>query len=335
MSTSLRQQLQNKIDQKTKPLGSLGKLEQVALQIGLIQQSLTPSAENAKAFIFGADHGVCDEGVSLFPQQVTSQMLANFAAGGAAMNVFCRSNGIDLELYNMGIVDTDARWPGVHHCSVAAGTNNMRHGPAMTQTQCQQALLVGREAAQRAAAQGHQIIIIGEMGIGNTTAASALLSALTGLDSKTACGPGTGVGADVIALKAQVVADAVSRCQGLSAAQILAQVGGFEIAAMAGVLLEAKHHQLTVLVDGFIASAAALVAEYMEPNSKSNWLFSHASAEPAHSAMLQALDAEALIDLKLRLGEGTGSALAYPLVKCAVAMLNEMASFADAGVSSA
>jgi nicotinate-nucleotide--dimethylbenzimidazole phosphoribosyltransferase len=333
VTDTLQQQLQDIIDNKTKPPGSLGALETLAIQIGLIQNTTTPAVDRPAAFIFGADHGVCAEGVNPFPQVVTEQMLANFAAGGAAMSVFCRTNDIPLTIVNMGIVDEDARWPGVLHCPVAAGTQNLRHQAAMTAEQCQQAIQCGQQLAEQAVRDGHNILLIGEMGIGNTTSASALLSALTGLPPSQTVGPGTGANAEQQALKVRVIEEALTRLSDASAQEILAEVGGFEIAAMTGVLLAAKSLNTPVLVDGFIASVAALCAERIAPGSKANWVFAHQSAEPAHRHMLEALSATPLLNLGLRLGEGSGAALAYPLVKNAVAMLNDMASFADAGIS--
>lgn len=334
-TSSLTSQLQHRIDQKTKPIGSLGTLETVALQLGKIQQTLSPDVSKPCAFIFGADHGVCSEGVNPFPQAVTEQMLANFASGGAAMNVFCRTNGIPLSIVNMGIVNSEARWPDVRHEAVAAGTKNLRNGPAMTAEQCVQAISTGKQIAEEYAEQGHNLFLIGEMGIGNTTSASALLCALTGTTPSEAVGPGTGANSQILTIKRQVVDEAASRCVSLSAEQILAEVGGFEIAAMVGVLLAAESLNTPVLVDGFIATVAALVAERIQSTSRDYWIFSHRSAEPGHKVMLSELKAEPLLDLHLRLGEGTGAALAYPIVQCAAAMLNDMASFEDAGIDEA
>ena len=334
MTTSdLATRLQQNIDQKTKPPGALGQLEVLAKQIGLIQQTETPDVSRPKAFVFGADHGVCAEGVNPFPQVVTEQMLANFAAGGAAMNVFCRSNQIDLTIVNMGIVNADARWPEVHHAAIAPGTANLAIGPAMTQSQCDDAIQTGYRLALDAVNAGHNLLIIGEMGIGNTTSASALLSALTGLAAEQSVGPGTGADATVLARKIDVVRRATARCNSANADQCLQELGGFEIAAMAGVVQAAHESHTPVLIDGFIASVAALIAEKRQPGTLNACVFAHCSAEPAHRYLLDELKAEPLLDLGLRLGEGSGSALAYPLVKNAVAMLNEMATFADAGVS--
>ena len=332
-ASQLQADLQHAIDTKTKPPGSLGELESLALQLGLIQNTLTPAVDKPKAFIFGADHGVCDEGVNPFPQAVTEQMLANFASGGAAMSVFCRTNAIPLEIVNMGIVNPQATWPNVSHCAIAAGTQNLAKNPAMTAEQCEAAIQVGHDLATRAVNQHHNLLMIGEMGIGNTTSASAILAALTGINAEQAVGPGTGANAEQQALKANVINTALSRFNDRDANTILREVGGFEIAAMVGVLLAAEQLKVAVMVDGFIATAAAMIADKLNPDCRPFWIFAHESAEPAHQMMLEALSAKPMLQLGLRLGEGSGAALAYPIVKCAVAMLNDMATFAEAGVS--
>lgn len=332
---ALSAQLQQRIDQKTKPPGSLGRLESLATQIGLIQQTTQPDVSRPKAFVFGADHGVCAEGVNPFPQVVTEQMLANFATGGAAMNVFCRTNGIDLTIVNMGIVNTEARWPDVVHAAIAPGTANLAKTAAMTEEQCQTAIDTGHRVANAAIGAGYNLLIIGEMGIGNTTSASALLSAFTGLPADQAVGPGTGADPDTLDRKIAVVQRATKRCQNKDASQTLRELGGFEIAAMVGTILAAHQAHVPVVIDGFIASVAALGAEMLQTGTVESCVFAHRSAEPAHRFVLEHLKVTPLLDLGLRLGEGSGSALAYPLIKNAVAMLNDMATFADAGVSEA
>lgn len=333
INSELKSKLQHKVDNKTKPPGSLGVIEDIAIQLGLIQNTDTPQVDKPQAFVFGADHGVCAEGVNPFPQVVTEQMLANFAAGGAAMNVFCNTNEIPLSIINMGIINESVRWPNVEHKAIAAGTRNFRLEAAMTAEQCQQAIDVGQQLAIDAVNNGSNLLIIGEMGIGNTTSASALLSAIYDVNAWEAVGPGTGASAEQIKLKAQTIEQAMERCEHKSALEILAEVGGFEIAGMVGVLLLARELKVPVLVDGFISTAAAIVAEKHQPGSRDYWLFSHASAEPAHQQMLEALGTKAILNLNLRLGEGTGAALAYPIVKCAAAMLRYMASFDSAGIS--
>ncbi|MEJ2044802.1 MAG: nicotinate-nucleotide--dimethylbenzimidazole phosphoribosyltransferase [Reinekea sp.] len=329
---SLSTQLQQSIDQKTKPQGSLGQLEMLAKQLGLIQNSLQPSVDRPKAFVFGADHGVCAASVNPFPQAVTELMLANFANGDAAMSVFCRANAIPLEIVNMGIVNPQARWDAVRDETIAHGSQNFAEQAAMTVEQAEQAIAVGRKLAREAVDAGHNLLIIGEMGIGNSTSASALLSALLDLSPKQTVGPGTGANDEQLTNKRNAIFTALKRSSADDALGWLAEVGGFEIAAMTGVLLSAHELGVAVMVDGFIVTAAALVAERLAPGSRDCWIFAHQSAEPAHQLTLQALNAQPLLNLGLRLGEGTGSALAYPLLKCATAMLNEMATFADLGL---
>ncbi len=329
---SLCVELQQNLDQKTKPQGSLGKLETIAKQLGVIQNTLKPSVDKPKAFVFGGDHGVCAQGVNPFPQAVTELMLMNFANSGAAMSVFCRSNQIPLDIINMGIVNPEAKWPEVIDKTVAHGTQNFAEQAAMSTEQAEQAIAVGKQLAKEAVDAGHNLLIIGEMGIGNSTSASALLSALLDTSPEETVGPGTGANAEQQAIKQKAIQSALTRNQANSPLGWLAEVGGFEIAAMVGVLLSAKELGVAVMVDGFIVTAAALVAERMAPGTQEFWIFAHQSAEPAHRLTLQALNATSLLDLGLRLGEGTGSALAYPLVKCATNMLNEMATFADLGL---
>lgn len=332
-ANDLKLDILHKINNKTKPPGSLGRIEEMALQVGMAQKTEVPRVDKPQAFVFGADHGVCAEGVNPFPQAVTEQMMANFSAGGAAMNVFCRSNGIPLQIVNLGIVNPNAKWPNVLDKTIAPGTRNLRLEPAMTTEECEQAIAVGEQAARQAVADGCNLLIIGEMGIGNTTSSSALLSALTAQRAEFTVGPGTGANAQQIGTKITVINDALKRFQSTDPITILAEVGGFEIAAMVGVLLVAEELDCVVMVDGFIATAAALVAYKHQPSARDYWLFSHASAEPAHQLMINELEAKPILNLDLCLGEGTGAALAYPLVKCAVAMLNEMATFDSAGIA--
>jgi nicotinate-nucleotide--dimethylbenzimidazole phosphoribosyltransferase len=333
-SSELEQKIQFSINDKTKPLGSLGKIEKLALQLGLIQNTEHPKVDKAGAFVFGADHGVCAEGVNPFPQVVTEQMLANFAAGGAAMSVFCTTNGIDMSVVNMGLINAEARWPNVQHAAIDCGTKNFMVEPAMTTQQCQQAMQVGAQMAKKAIAEGYNLLMIGEMGIGNTTSASALLASILALDPVETVGPGTGANEAQQAIKIKVVKQALARAGKLdSAIAALTEFGGFEIAAMTGFLIQAAELRTPVIVDGFISTVAALVAEKENPGLSQCWVFAHQSAEPAHKKMLAALSAEPLLDLQLRLGEGTGAALAYPLLKCAVDMLENMATFSSAGVS--
>lgn len=336
--------LQQKIDQKTKPLGALGQLEVVARQLGLIQQSLTPRLSHPHLLVFAGDHGAARAGVSAYPQDVTWQMVENFLAGGAAINVFARAHGLTLQVIDAGVAHDFGSRPGLIHAKVAPGTASYIDAPAMSQAQCTQALEDGHGLGRQLASRGCNVVGFGEMGIGNTASAALLTHFLTGTDLAQCIGRGTGLDDEGLARKQSLLATAKTRA-GLpvsarqttpdEALRVLAEFGGFEIAMMAGAMLGAAEDGLVLLIDGFIATAALLVAERLAPNIRDYCIFCHQSAEPGHRAQLQALDAQPLLDLGLRLGEGTGAALAWPLVQSAAAFLNEMASFDSAGVSSA
>jgi nicotinate-nucleotide--dimethylbenzimidazole phosphoribosyltransferase len=330
-STAARQA----IDEKTKPVGSLGDLETWAVQLAEIQNTLTPRLDRARVIVFGADHGVAHEGVSAYPPQVTAEMMRNFSRGGAAINVLTRANNLEIEVIDVGVDADLAELPGITHATVRRGSRNMLTEPAMTPAERDAAIEVGRAAARRAAAAGVNAIGLGEMGIGNTTAAAAVLSALTGASPAETVGRGTGVDDTRLAHKRVVVARALT-CH---AAQLtdplgaLAAVGGLELAAIAGAALEAPQHHMAVVADGFISTVATLVAVRIDPSIRTSIFYSHRSAESGHSLALTALGARPMLDLNLRLGEGTGAALAIPLLRSAAAILSEMATFASAGVS--
>jgi len=334
VGSSLAAQLDHKIANKTKPQGALGRLEALARQVGLIQQSLSPSLSEPAMLVFAADHGVVAEGVSPYPQEVTAQMVANFLAGGAAINCFCRLNGIRLQVIDAGVKAALPEHPELRNCKVAAGTANMTEQDAMTAEQCDLALRQGAVLVDELYASGTNVIGFGEMGIGNTTSAAALMSALLELPAARCVGRGTGLDDAGVAHKAEVVARAVARLSpSASAWEILRAVGGLEIAMMTGAMLQAAARRMVVLVDGFIATSAALVASRLAPEFLGYAIFCHRSDEQAHQLLLEHLKASPLLDLEMRLGEGTGAALAYPLVEAAVAFVNEMASFDSAGVS--
>jgi nicotinate-nucleotide--dimethylbenzimidazole phosphoribosyltransferase len=331
-------QAQQILDGKTKPLGALGQLETLGVQLCVIQNTLTPSIDPVRALIFGADHGVAAEGVSLFPAEVTAQMMANFASGGAAICVLTRSFGVQCEVLDVGVNADLSGLAGIVHAKVARGSGNLRRSPALTPEHLVQAMGVGAQAAVRAFKSGIKTLVLGEMGIGNTTSAAALICAYTGASPSEVVGAGTGVSGAALALKTTVVAEALTRTAKSgnakpAAREILAELGGLEIAALAGAMIEAHTLGLIVLVDGFIVTAAALAACQIEPATRANLVFAHRSAERGHSIALGALNATPLLDLGLRLGEGSGAALAVPLVRAAAAIINDMASFADAGVS--
>jgi nicotinate-nucleotide--dimethylbenzimidazole phosphoribosyltransferase len=304
----------------TKPPGSLGKLESVAVRLAAIQRRDQPTSFGRRVVVFAANHGVVAEGVSPYPPEVTAQMVRNFAAGGAAINALARAAGAEVSVVDVG---------------VDRGTRNFAREPAMAEEEMGAALERGRAEARRAQAEGVALLGLGEMGIGNTTSASAITAALTGLPPSRVTGPGTGLDESGRRRKVEVVerALALHEVSAREPLRVLRTVGGLEIAALAGLSLEAAARRLAVVVDGFIASAAFALAVKLEPGVKDYAFFSHLSTEPGHRALLSFLGVEPLLDLGLRLGEGTGAALAMPVLGAAVAAHNDMATFASAGVS--
>ncbi|MFM2482196.1 nicotinate-nucleotide--dimethylbenzimidazole phosphoribosyltransferase [Celerinatantimonas sp. YJH-8] len=336
LSRQLESQIHQIIDQKTKPPGSLGKLEAIACQIALIQQSLTPSLQRPAMLVFAADHGIVAQGVSLFPKQVTVEMVNNFLQGGAGINVFCRQHDIALSIVNVGVDGHFEAHPQLVDCSVTSGTADFSQQRAMTQEQCQQAMDIGAAQVKVQQEQGTNVIGFGEMGIGNTSSAAAIMAALLELSAEECVGRGTGLDAQGVSHKARVIADALALHQldSQDPRSVLEAVGGLEIAAMTGAMLAAAELNMVVLIDGFIATSAALVAMRLVPAVRDYMIFTHGSAEQGHRKLLQAIGAQPLLDIGFRLGEGTGAAVAYPLICSALVFFNEMASFADAGVSS-
>ncbi|MBV7548980.1 nicotinate-nucleotide--dimethylbenzimidazole phosphoribosyltransferase [Pseudomonas sp. PDM26] len=335
VDTQAVEQAQARQQQLTKPAGSLGQLESVAVQLAGLQGRVKPSLEQVWIAIFAGDHGVVAEGVSAFPQEVTGQMLHNFVSGGAAISVLARQLGASLEVVDLGTVTPSLNLPGVRHLNVGPGTANFVQGPAMTEAQGQLAMQAGRDSVQRAIATGAQLFIGGEMGIGNTTAASALAFALLDCPVGHLTGPGTGLNAEGVSHKAQVIerALALHGAQRGDALQTLFNLGGFEIAALVGAYLACAQEGVAVLVDGFICSVAALVAVRLNPECREWLLFGHRGAEPGHRHVLETLKAQPLLDLGLRLGEGSGAALAVPLLRLACDLHGQMATFAEAAVA--
>ena len=329
------EQAQARQQQLTKPAGSLGELESVAVQLAGLQGRVKPSLDQLWIAIFAGDHGVVAEGVSAFPQAVTGQMLHNFVSGGAAISVLARQLGASLEVVDLGTITPTLNLPGVRHLNIGAGTANFVQGPAMTGSQGQLALQAGRDSVQRAKAAGTQLFIGGEMGIGNTTAASALACALLDCPVTHLTGPGTGLDAAGVSHKAQVIERglALHHAQRGDALQTLFNLGGFEIAALVGAYLACAQEGIAVLVDGFICSVAALVAVRLNPECRQWLLFAHRGAEPGHRHVLEILNAHPLLDLGLRLGEGSGAALAVPLLRLACDLHGQMATFAEAAVA--
>jgi nicotinate-nucleotide--dimethylbenzimidazole phosphoribosyltransferase len=329
--TALAQRLQHKIDQKTKPLGSLGRLETLALQLGLILGSETPVLQAPQMLVCAGDHGLAARGVSAYPSDVTWQMVENFLAGGACVSVLARQHGIALSVADCGVRHDFAPRAGLLQYKVAPGTADASTGPAMTQAQCHQALANGEQIVKNLPGNA---LLLGEMGIGNTSAASLLLARLAELDIADCTGAGTGLDAAAVARKTDVLREVLLRHPDAQAPmEALAAFGGFEIATLAGAVLQAASERRVIVVDGFIASSAVLVASRLAPAVLQRCVFAHRSGERGHALMLAQLQAQPLLDLGLRLGEGSGAALAWPLLVSACVMLREMASFESAGVS--
>lgn len=320
--------------QLTKPPGSLGALEPLVIRLASLQQRECPSVARVHISIFAADHGVAAEGVSAFPQAVTAQMVDNFAAGGAAISVLARQLGASLEVIDLGTVSPSQVTSGVRRERIAPGTANLAREPAMTDVQLMQALGAGRAAAGRAKAAGAELFIGGEMGIANTTSAAALACALLGASPAMLTGRGTGID-DVQLRHKQAVIERALALHRAAATPLdsLRCLGGFEIAALVGALIAAVQQRLPVLIDGFIVSVAALVAVRLNRTIRDGLIYAHVSAEAGHQALLDALDARPLLNLGMRLGEGSGAALAVPLLRLACDLHAQMATFAGAGVA--
>ncbi len=321
--------------QLTKPPGSLGYLEEIAVRLAAMQGTQQPSLERVRIVVFAADHGIAAEGVSAFPQAVTGQMILNFAQGGAAISVLARQLGASLEVVDVGSLADSAAMVGVIVAKAGNGSANFRRQAAMNEGQLAAALAAGHDAVERALADNIQIFIGGDMGIANTSAATAITCALLGLSATEVAGPGTGLDAGGVARKARVIDEALVLHQPhlTSPLAILRHVGGFEIAALCGAYIACAQAGLPLLVDGFIASAAALLAVRILPGAGDWQFYGHASAEPGHVYLMQALSARPLVSLGMRLGEGSGAAVALPIMRLAAALHGQMATFGEAGVA--
>ena len=330
-NAGLQTRLRHKIDHKTKPLGALGQLEDLALQLGLIQRSESIQLHAPQMVVFAADHGIAAEGVSAFPQAVTAQMVSNMLAGGAAINVLARQHGFALQVVDAGVASDIADHPSLVQRKIALGTHNICHGPAMQAAQCDAALQAGSDVVKNLPGN---VVAFGEMGIANTSSAALLLHRLAGVSLEDATGSGTGLSEPQRLHKQQVLARAAAQHpNALEPLQALAALGGFEIAMMTGAILQAASQRRVILVDGFIACSAALVACALLPQARDYMVFCHRSAERGHRLLLDHLKARPLLDLGMRLGEGTGALLAWPLLQSSARLMNEMASFESAGVS--
>lgn len=327
----LRERLQHRLDRKTKPLGSLGRLEALALQIGLVQASETPVLRDPQLVVFAGDHGLARQGVSAYPSDVTWQMVENFLAGGAAVSVLARQHGLALSVVDAGVAHDFAPRKGLLQRKIAPGTADASVGPAMTPAQCWAAVQAGIDVVRGLPGN---VLLLGEMGIANSSAAALLLSRVAGLPLVQCVGRGTGLDDAALAHKHVVLERALqANAAAVLPLDALAALGGFEIAMMTGAVLQAAHERRVVVVDGFITGAAVVVAHALAPQVLDYCVFAHRSEEAGHRHMLAHLGAEPLVDLRLRLGEGSGAALAWPLIVSSVKLLAEMASFESAGVS--
>jgi nicotinate-nucleotide--dimethylbenzimidazole phosphoribosyltransferase len=331
---NLKEELKHKIDSKTKPIGSLGLLEDIAMQIGMVQETISPVLNNPAIIVFAGDHGITGEGVSPFPKEVTHQMVLNFLNGGAAINVFCRQNNIKLDVVDAGVDADFDDHPNLIKAKLKKGTANILKQPAMTVAECKEAMKRGGAIVEKKNNIGCNIIGFGEMGIGNTSSAALLMSKYCNLPIENCTGRGTGHDDKGLKKKISVLSKALAMYPGVNdPMEILATFGGFEIAMIAGAMLRAADLKMIILVDGFIVTSALLAASNMNNEVLKDCIFCHRSNEQGHKLMLEFLKAKPILDMDLRLGEGTGAAIAYPVVLSAVNFLNEMASFEDAKVS--
>ena len=340
---SITTELQQAIDRKTKPVGSLGRLEQIALKMGLIQQSVAPVLKNPHILVFAGDHGIADEGVSAYPKEVTRQMVLNFLSGGAAINVFTRQHDIGLTIVDAGVYHDFSHdfgamdHPGFRSEKIGMGTKNFLQQPAMSREECIRAVETGGRLTEELFQSGTNIIGFGEMGIGNTSAASLLTAALTGASMADCVGRGTGLDDAGLKRKTDILERALKKMNGFTTeranpTEVLQYAGGFEMAMMCGAMLKAAELKMAFLVDGFIATSVFLCACRWYPSVVNYAFFCHLSGEKGHKRLLEEFDEQPLLDLEMRLGEGSGCAVAYPLIESAVLFLNEMASFDEAGV---
>jgi nicotinate-nucleotide--dimethylbenzimidazole phosphoribosyltransferase len=326
--------LQRRLDTRTKPQGSLGALETLAIRIGLALETETPQFHTPQMFVFAGDHGIATDGVSAYPQAVTAQMLLNYLQGGAAINVLARQHGISLRVVDAGVAHDVGNHPGLIARAVARGTRNFRVEPAMTPEQGAAAIDTGKALAEEALRGGSNALLFGEMGIGNTACAAMLLHRRTSWSLEDCVGRGTGLDDAGLARKRERLADASVRCPNtLTPIETISEFGGFELAMITGALLATAEQKCVAVIDGFAASVAALLAIEINPRVRERCIFSHCSAEHAHRKLLAHLDVKPLLDLGMRLGEGTGAAMAWPLIDSAARLMTEMASFESAGVS--
>lgn len=339
-SDALREALQTKIDNLNKPKGALGRLEELALQIGMIQGTCTPVLHHPCHLLLGADHGIEHEGVSVSPREVTWQQMINFTRGGGGVNLFCRQHGFRLYIVDVGVDHDLSAYPDILYRKVRKqGTRNFLHEPALTFSEVKSALAVGRELVETCHAEGCNLISLGEMGIGNTSPSALWMSLLLDIPLERCVGAGAGLGSDGVNHKLRVLQQClkrvIDRAAGgtLSPTDIMQELGGLEMVVAVGAMLRAAELGMVILVDGFIMSAAMLMASRLRPETMLNAVFCHVGDERGHRLMLDAMHVSPLLSLGMRLGEGTGALCAYPLVESAVRMINEMNDFQHAGIT--
>jgi nicotinate-nucleotide--dimethylbenzimidazole phosphoribosyltransferase len=335
VSEELREAAQNKINEKTKPLGALGKLEDVALKISLIQNTLSPKLKEPIIVVFASDHGISSSGVSAYPSEVTYQMVLNFLNGGAAINVFCRQNNIRIKIVDAGVNFDFPQNDNLINAKIAYGTKNFLVEPAMSLKECETAILKGAEIVESIYGEGCNIIGFGDMGIGNTSSASVTISLLSKLPVEKFVGPGTGLNKKGVKKKLKILKQAIQNHSNVpkDPISILSTFGGFEIVMICGAILKAAELKMVTIIDGFIVSCSFLTAFKINKHVKDYCIFSHLSDEKGHKKILKELNIEPLLKLDMRLGEGTGAAVSFPIIQSAVNFLNEMDSFQSAAVS--
>lgn len=338
LDETLRPVIQQKIDNLNKPLGSLGRLEELALQVCMVQQTLTPSLAHPCHLLLGADHGIEREGVSVSPREVTWQQMINFSRGGGGVNMFCRQHGFHLRVVDVGVDYDLSGVPGILNCKIARGTRNFRYESAMTETEFDEAIAVGVGLVDECQAEGCRVLCVGEMGIGNTSPSSIWMHLYSGLPLQDCIGAGAGLDSAGIRHKYEVLSEAVNRYRNTlkdssDPTLPLRYFGGFEMIAAVGAMLRAAELRMLVLVDGFIMTACAMAAIRLYPESQACMVFTHCGDESGHARMLNLLDARPLLHLGLRLGEGTGALCAFPLLDSAVRMVNEMNNFDNAHIT--
>lgn len=326
--------LKKEIDTKTKPPGSLGKLEDIAMQIGLIQETITPKLKRPTIVVFAGDHGLAKEGISPYPQEVTHQMVTNFLRGGAAINAFCSANNLELKVVDAGVNYDFEGAENLIHAKIGFGTKNILKEPAMSKEECEKAMEHGASIVNQIFEHGCNCIGFGEMGIGNTGVSALLISKLLSLPLENCVGKGTGANEDQLLKKKEILKKASSIHPTTDSFSILQTYGGFEIAMIVGALLQAAENKMVILIDGFIVTTALLFAKSFSREVTNYCIYSHLSGERAHEMILGNVGGKPLLNLGMRLGEGTGAAICYPIVAASVKFLNDMASFDEAGVAS-